>query len=218
MSSMTHSKPKWQFVFLASLFAVTCRGASRQLFANFSWMYMVLLSFFLFSFFSSAVFIAFSLVSSTVPSLGSFVFPLSSPASLKALSTSGYKFDKLEFSFPGVLVVSSAVLMHWLLIIAFLQDSGCTLSAPTYLILCPSLKYTRDPNSLLLLRTVLRQGKELSFLLKLLSHHSLFFSFLFITWFPNLHCEFNNSVGDLVYFLLEFVEPFLQLFHGCISG
>ena len=60
-------------------------------------------------------------------SFGSFGFPLSSSTSLKALSTSGYNFDKLEFSFSGVLEVSSAVLIHWLLIIAFLQESVCTL-------------------------------------------------------------------------------------------
>ena len=125
-------------------------------------------------------FYIFSLASSTVPSLGSFVFPLSSPASLKALSISGYISDKLEFSFSGVIDVSSAVLMHWLLIIVFLQESVCTLLAPTHLILYPSLKYTHVPNSPYSLenRSASRYGVEFPPKTVIISFTFLFFSSL----------------------------------------
>ena len=61
-------------MFLASLFAIACRGVLRHLFVYFSWMYIVLLSFLLLPLFPAPISISFSLASSTVPSLGSFVF------------------------------------------------------------------------------------------------------------------------------------------------
>ena len=123
--AMTHSESEGQYVCFSSIVCHSIqRNVSPIVCALLMDIYIVLLSFLLFPFSLLLTLYRFSSIQyHTVLSLWSFVFPFSSPASLKALPTSRYSAYNLEFLFSGILDVNSATLMHWLLITAFLQLS-----------------------------------------------------------------------------------------------
>ncbi len=112
------------------------------------------LSLFLFFFFISAAALSWTLLSSTDRSFGSLLSPLRWPAFLRLLSSSGYIYDGLLFSFSDVRVVSLTCLMLTPFLITLMQFVVWVLPAFKYFDWYPGFEKTSKQSSRFSLNTI----------------------------------------------------------------